>query len=1055
VDTNETVTNVDFAFTASGSYDYGDLPEGAITLNGDSVTANYSTTLTGTPDGARHAMPTTGGYTTYLGATAPDTEVNGAPGVAATGDGSDENGIFIPVGDTLDPSNYNDSWTADNGAMINVTVTGSGWLVGWIDLNGNGVFGDAGETIVDQEISSTTDGDIILPNFKVPSDGIYYTRFRIFKIEPAVAEISFAGAATDGEVEDYRFSVNGGVPTPVTVSRFIAQRQGSQVAFEWSTSTESANVGFNLYVQPDEGEPIRINNKLIPSRVIDSLSQQNYAEKFDVGGNIFYIEDVSLFGETRMHGPFNLGQEYGELLEEELIDHEAINAEHAQKEAARNEAAKLNMKIPAEALYTAARTATSASSNLQLNNTLNLKVNKTGVYRVTYEEIKAAGLNLTGVPASKIAISNRGNIIQSYVYTPSTSRSGAKFGAGSYIEFYGKALDTIYTDTNIYVLQVTKTAASRVTVASAAPPRRVAPVAVFTDTVTVNNQKTYAKYAPGVDAWYDTALQSNSSNEMSSEFKFQVTGLSPAAGLPKSLTLTVWGISDWAVTPDHHMLISVNGVTVADERFDGLVEKTFKISLPDGILKEGENTIRLTAAKVEDASIPYDGIALDKFSISYPRIFQAKDGQLTFTASGKSFTVANLPNANVVVYRVNSRGNVARLSRLSIIKSGNAFSASFAGLTQTATYIVSTTDKLLAPALEPTRLAVNLNQRAQYLIISHPDFIEGLQPLVQARQAQGLTVSVVNVQDLYAKYTHGIFDPQAIKTYIAYAKQSLGAQYILLVGGDTYDYRNYLSYNNISFIPSLYISTNNVAKFVPADPLYADVNNDRIPDIAIGRFPVRTTAELTLMVNKTLAYQAKDYSKTATFVSDYADNVVSFKDMSNLIALGAPDDWAVEHIHMDDIGVAAARTQVFTAMNRGESLITYTGHSGPQKWTTSGLFKFSDVKSLTNADRPFVTVQWGCWNTYYVDPVYKYMVQSFLFSGNNGAAAVLGASTLTDSKSEEMLGILLTPRLTTPGKPIGIALQEAKYELAKSNPKLLDVILGWSLMGDPALVIQQ
>ena len=149
-----------------------------------------------------------------------------------------------------------------------------------------------------------------------------------------------------------------------------------------------------------------------------------------------------------------------------------------------------------------------------------------------------------------------------------------------------------------------------------------------------------------------------------------------------------------------------------------------------------------------------------------------------------------------------------------------------------------------------------------------------------------MTVSVVDVNDLYAQYTYGIFDPQAIKKYIAYAAQNLGTQYVLLVGGDTYDYRNYLGLNSISFIPSLYVRTGNYAKFVPADPLYADINGDKLPDLAIGRFPVRTTAELNLMVNKTLAYAGKNYGRTAVFASDLNDGIVSFKDISNAMTAG-------------------------------------------------------------------------------------------------------------------------------------------------------------------------
>ena len=259
--------------------------------------------------------------------------------------------------------------------------------------------------------------------------------------------------------------------------------------------------------------------------------------------------------------------------------------------------------------------------------------------------------------------------------------------------------------------------------------------------------------------------------------------------------------------------------------------------------------------------------------------------------------------------------------------------------------------------------------------------------------------------------------------------------------------------NSISFIPSLYTTTNTEAKFVPADPLYVDLNGDNVPDLAIGRFPVRTTAELNMVISKTLAYTGKNYGQTAFFASDMNDGIVSYKDISNGMVTGLPSNWSVQNISLDDMSVASAKTQLLAAMNGGTALVNFTGHSGPTSWALSNLFNTSDAAALTNTGKPFVVVQWGCWNTYYVDPVSNYLVQSFLFSGNNGAAAVLGASTLTDSNSEALLGALLMPRLVTPGTTIGQALQVAKSELAKSHPELLDVLLGWSLMGDPALVI--
>jgi hypothetical protein len=189
--------------------------------------------------------------------------------------------------------------------------------------------------------------------------------------------------------------------------------------------------------------------------------------------------------------------------------------------------------------------------------------------------------------------------------------------------------------------------------------------------------------------------------------------------------------------------------------------------------------------------------------------------------------------------------------------------------------------------------------------------------LLAVRQGQGLSVKVVDVNDLYAQYTYGVFDPAAIKQYVTHAVKDLGTKYVLLVGGDTYDYRNFLGKNSISFIPSLYTATSPYVFYTAADPLYTDVNNDGVPDAAIGRFPVRTTADLNVMVSKTLAYAGKDYGKTAVFSSDVNDGQVNFKAISNSLAASLPGTWAVENIHLDDLSITEARTQLQAAMNGG------------------------------------------------------------------------------------------------------------------------------------------
>jgi uncharacterized repeat protein (TIGR01451 family) len=175
----------DFAYQSTVNYDYGDLPD------------SFGTTFN--EDGARHIV--SGSPTLYLG-TAPDTETDGAPSVAADGDGADENGVSFNAA----------TWTeGTNGGSVTVNVTGSGWLVGWIDFDGNGSF-DAGETLVNQAVSTNASLSI---DFDIPAGAFAttngYARFRLFPEQPTFPTLSYVGEASGGEVEDYRIDLARGV----------------------------------------------------------------------------------------------------------------------------------------------------------------------------------------------------------------------------------------------------------------------------------------------------------------------------------------------------------------------------------------------------------------------------------------------------------------------------------------------------------------------------------------------------------------------------------------------------------------------------------------------------------------------------------------------------------------------------------------------------------------------------------------------------------------------------------------------------------------------------
>ena len=174
--TGSAAVNVNFGFGLLR--DLGDAP------------APYPTTLAA--NGPIHPITTD----FYLGA-GVDTDLDGVPSLGADGDdadGSDDEDGVVFSGDLV----------AGRSVGAEVTVSGQGYLQGWIDFNGDGDWVDVGEQVFNDVLlrPGTTRLTVPVPSNAV--DGNTYARFR-FSHESG---LGFTGPAFDGEVEDYRLTVD-------------------------------------------------------------------------------------------------------------------------------------------------------------------------------------------------------------------------------------------------------------------------------------------------------------------------------------------------------------------------------------------------------------------------------------------------------------------------------------------------------------------------------------------------------------------------------------------------------------------------------------------------------------------------------------------------------------------------------------------------------------------------------------------------------------------------------------------------------------------------------
>jgi hypothetical protein len=161
----------------SQTMDFGDAPD------------TYKTYLAS--DGARHVVSPGIRLGNRI-----DAEADGQPNYSATGDDthneSDEDGVI-----------FTSPLTPGQPATVEVTASVAGYLNAWIDFNYNGRFNDPGEQIFTDTLLSMGSNSLA---FNVPTSALAGQTFARFRFNTR-GLLGYQGAASDGEVEDYRVSI--------------------------------------------------------------------------------------------------------------------------------------------------------------------------------------------------------------------------------------------------------------------------------------------------------------------------------------------------------------------------------------------------------------------------------------------------------------------------------------------------------------------------------------------------------------------------------------------------------------------------------------------------------------------------------------------------------------------------------------------------------------------------------------------------------------------------------------------------------------------------------
>jgi hypothetical protein len=863
-----------------------------------------------------------------------------------------------------------------------------------------------------------------------------------FNTASAVPVSSFITAtATDPSNNTSEFSQAFQVtpPTSIEFAGAVATGFDDGVLLQWQTGMEVDNLGFNLY-REEAGKQTRLNAQLLAGSALtvgqgvairSGFSYSWWDDKPATQEARYWIEDVDLNGLSAWHGPFYAKPVSGKApAHAQALSMTQVGQIHDAPATQAVEAfaplTRVSQAAPAAALQQA---------DLAASRAIKVAIKRAGWYRLSQAELVDAGLDPKTDPRHLRLFVDGFEVPISVI-----GEADGNFDATDAVEFYGLGLNTPATDTRIYWLTTGAQLGLRINKAPFVKGDQAGES--FACTIERRDRNIYFAALRNGDAenFFGAVVTAGAVEQ-----KLTINNLARQATARAVLEVSLQGVTQLA----HQVQVSLNGSPVGQLAFNGQAKGQQKTEISPALLREGENIITF-----ESSGAPGDVSLVDFIRLTYPASYRAENDRLNCTAkSGQAVTITGFSSKDIRVFDVTDEDRVEELSVL-VDPMKDGYTGTVTAGSGRADATNSGERQLLAltneKALQASSITVNspANLRADgadFIIITRSELAESAVPLVALRRAQGYSLALIDVADIYDEFSFGEKSPDAVKDFLAFAasvwKQK--PRFLLFAGDASYDPRNYLGFGDLDLVPTRLIDTDFME--TASDDWFSDFSGDGIGEIATGRLPARTAAELTAMVAKIIAYEQSLPGDEALLVAD-ANDGYDFEKAATALRSLMPSSLKITQVNRGQLDTEMARRSLFEALYRKPMLINYLGHGSVNQWRAS-LLTNEDSLILRNDHLPFF-VMMNCLNGYLQHPAMDSLGESLLKTGRGGAIAVWASSGMTMPEGQTHLNRELYRSLfnRSPAIALGEAIRAAKAAVTQ-----VDIRRTWILLGDPAI----
>ncbi|MCZ7646853.1 MAG: C25 family cysteine peptidase [Planctomycetota bacterium] len=645
------------------------------------------------------------------------------------------------------------------------------------------------------------------------------------------------------------------------------------------------------------------------------------------------------------------------------------------------------------------------------------------------------------------------------LYEGRNLRALATTDAGGLV-FYAPGYEDAYTDKDAWMLQSTRgrTSAGRELKArNLFRPGRMAATAAPAH-ASLRLEQVYFAFSKKPLVYQPYFSNKFLTDGTTHDFSLATPYALPGGGVTLALTVYSQSASDSA-DPDHELQVSLNGTPLGVARWDG-DRRTLRLvfNVPVGAIRaDAPNTITLHTPDLPDV----DQLAfLYEIEIDYSR--ELRGGEPIEIESGVRGLVEladlptdrlwvvdarNLSAPRLVAYETEAQGDGNFRARFTAMPNGRGHGY----------YVVPQGAELSPLAVVEARVEP-LASRIDYLATGPAQFGPSIQPLLDRRAEEGLTTRFVDQQVLMDSYNHGRYGPGGLYRALFAARPR--PRFLCLLGHTTSDYKDKLAPFGIDPLCPTILASSSLYSEIPGDPAYGDFG--RGPELAVGRFPVKTPAQLDVAVQRTLAFipiQGQSGAAGA-LVADRLDlEAGDFAAESDVLAETRPDiEWAKLYLGVNYPNAASLTSDLAVQATQFANLVIFTGHGASFQLSKENVLDGNKAKAWRGN---CVFLPGTCTANYFMHDlaVLDTLPELLLIQPQGGISASIASSTYTSIHSLAIFQKLLLEE-ARPGRTWGEALKAAQLrarDLSKGDASyaehLGDLVYGECLLGDPALPI--